>query len=150
MSPNVPWTRITGTGCWADRHAKLLAPGGLTPGVCAPAGAATASRPATASSTALLTRSANHTGAGRAQAARGHPLPEREAGRQRGPGADRDRDPLGHRRTVLEAVTRASADDPDAVVQRMARGDEVRVGRQLVAAHAGLAQPPARQPREPL
>ena len=40
MSPNVPCTRITGTGCVAERHAKSFAPGGLMPGVCAPAGAA--------------------------------------------------------------------------------------------------------------
>ena len=44
MSPNVPCTRITGSGCVALRQPKSLAPGGGTPGVggssCAPAGVA--------------------------------------------------------------------------------------------------------------
>ena len=48
MSPNVPWTRITGTGA-VERQAKSLAPGGGTPGAWAAAGAASTSRPAMAS-----------------------------------------------------------------------------------------------------
>ena len=82
MSPNVPCTRITGTGCVADWHEKSFAPGGLMPGVCALAGAAPVARPAATSISAsalLIPRSANHTRTGRAQAVRGGPLAEREA-----------------------------------------------------------------------
>src|SRR4051812_42120722 len=148
MSPNVPCTRITGTGCAVERHAKSLAPGGLMPGVCAPAGAAAAKQATTATSTATplpsIRCSGNHTGARRAQTPPGSSTTEREAVRQGSLARDRRRDPLGHRRSVLEPVARAAADDPHPVMLGMAGGDEVRVGRQLVTARARLVQPCAR------
>src|SRR4051812_1142760 len=152
MSPNVPCTRITGTGCAVERHAKSLAPGGLMPGVCAPAGAAAAMVATTTSraTTPLpsIRCSGNHTGARRAQTPSGSSTTEREAVRQGSLARDRRRDPLGHRRSVLEAVAGAAADDPHPLVLGMTGGDEVRVGRELVAARAGLVQACARQRRE--
>ena len=59
---------------------------------------------------------------------------------QRGAAAQRGDDALGHRRPVLEAVARAAAEDPARRRSAgCARGDEVRVRRQLVA--AGLRPP---------
>ena len=72
---------------------------------------------------------------------------EREPRRQRRRAGERRRHPLGHRRPVLEAVARAAAEQPDRRVLGMRRGDEVRVGRELVA--AGLRAAPAAPPRAP-
>src|SRR4051812_19806809 len=152
MSPNVPCTRITGTGCAVERHEKSFAPGGLMPGVCAPAGAAATNAATTAKSAALplILVSGNHTRARGAQAAARHSPTEREAVRERALTGERGGDALGHRRPVLEAVAGPAADDPDALVLRMACGDEVRVGRQLVAARARLVQARPREGRETL
>ena len=52
------------------------------------------------------------------------------------PALDAVGDVLGERRPVLEAVTRAAAEEPPAGVLRMAVEEEMRVGRQVVLADA--------------
>src|SRR5262245_53416318 len=132
MSPNVPCTRITGGA--AERQLKSFAPGGGTPGACAPAGAAVNSSTA-ATSTAASARmaSGSHPCARRAQTSRGGSRTEPEALGQRRPG-ERGGHQLGHRGAVLEAMAGPAAEQPHGRVLRVAAGNEVRVGGQLVAA----------------
>ena len=79
-------------------------------------------------------------GAGGAERAAGGALAEAEPRRQRLAAVERGEHELRDRRAVLEAVARAGADDPRRLERRVRRGDEVRVGRQLVAAAAALPQ----------
>src|SRR5688500_18922010 len=106
MSPNVPWTRMTGTGCAGERQAKSLAPGGGVPGAwaVAEAGAAQASRTAAARTTAsawrIIAGSRSHTRTGRAQTAGGGALTEPEALGQRLGAGVRGHHALRHHRPV--------------------------------------------------
>ncbi len=72
-------------------------------------------------------------------------LAEREVGRQRRDVVPGGVDALGHRRAVLEAVARAAADDPVGRVLGVRGDDEVRVGRDLVAAALRALQRRLRQ-----
>ena len=57
-------------------------------------------------------------------------------------------DVLGERRAVLEAVPRATAEQPPRLVLGMAVEDEVRVRRQVVLADAAADHRGLREPRE--
>ena len=146
MSPNVPCTRITGTGCAVERQAKSLAPGGLMPGVCAPAGAAAAKQAddREQDDNALSRASGAQVTTPEPAVRRLRPGVRPPSAKRSGSGVsprDRRRDPLGHRRAVLEAVAGAAADaSTRRACSGCAGGDEVRVGRQLVAARARLVE----------
>src|SRR5918999_953867 len=71
--------------------------------------------------------------------------PKPEAGGKRLPSTERLGDPLSHRRAVLEAVTGATTNEPDARMVGVRRGDEVGVGRQLVPARARRDERGARE-----
>src|SRR5262249_7127427 len=58
-------------------------------------------------------------------------------------------DVLGKGRPVLEAVARAAAEQPPAVLAGVAVEEEVRVGRQVVLANAGADERRAGERREP-
>ena len=68
-------------------------------------------------------------------------LAQPEARRQRGSGVKRVGEPLGHRRPVLEAVSGATAHEPDGWMLWMGGGDEVRVRSDFVPAAARRREP---------
>src|SRR4051812_25768422 len=75
-----------------------------------------------------------------AHRARRRAVAEREVHGQGRLARDRRDQSLGHRRAVLEAVSRAAPDEPDTGALRMLAREEVRVGGDLVAARADLVE----------